>query len=85
MIPYMYVCVCIYIYIYIYICVCVCVCVWNTKEPKTIYLLGVNIAVALGGGWLMDGMEHKTCAAFFYGCWLPLSVQFLKFQSSINL
>lgn len=47
-------------------------------------LLGVKIAVALGGCWLMNGMELKACAAFLYECWLHLCVQFLKFHTHDN-
>lgn len=54
------------------------------KEAKAISLLGVRAAVALEvlvNVW----MEHKAYAAFWYGCWLHLCAQFLKFQWPIYL
>ena len=39
---------------------------WNT-EQKTIFLVGVILAFALGGDWLMNGMEYNACAAFSIG------------------
>lgn len=55
------------------------------KKRQKKSLLGVKIAVALIGAYLMNGMEPKTHGAFWYRCRLHLYVQFLKFQWLICL